>query len=484
MTSDLFGNLSSELDQYRREVETQCGRGILTFPSAETARLGRILFFNLKKGGFCTHLVTGRRTWNPRDESFEAARSAARRGCKIERAFLLPDRYLRHDPSLKEHIDLDREAGIRTLVLDVSDLVSTLALPSDATLDYAVWDDELVCAAVYHAETAATGPSEWRLSAREEDLGLYRDTANVLKSKAPVASLGAASPSELEEPVVTTAPIARMLASVLCRADRPSTEDCFWLHGPWQYLRIFGMAPTPQRNAEFFLDSLGTLARDRRHPRVLVSATCDYSMLAHLLRAYRSENASAEVTVVDLCETPLFLCKWYAKMVSQTIETHASGILDWKCVKPFDVICTDSFLSRFPPSMKKNLISKWRDLLRPGGKVVTATRIEPSWSEDSIRYTPNQKDAFRNRVYEQARRWRDFLGIDPDEMAKDARLFAERARNYSVRSREELVELFEGGGFAFDRLDLTELRGYVHPRRSEPGTHRSATYAQIVASRL
>ena len=484
MKSHLFGSLFSEIRQYWQEVEARSAGEVLTFPCTETDRLGRALFSNLQKGGFCTHLVTGRRAWNCRSAFFEAARAAARRGLRIERAFLLPGRYLRHDSTLQEHVDLDQEAGIRTLVLDAADVVGTLALPPHATLDYGVWDDALCCTAVYRTETAASGPSEWRLSAREDEVEFYRNVASVLKSKAPAVPLGTGSPSELEEPVVTTAPMAKMLAPVLCRANRSSAETCASSHGFWQYLRVFKIAPSPQRHADFYLDSLGALARDGRHERVLISGASDYCMLAHLLWAYQNENATVNVTVVDLCDTPLFLCRWYAKLVSQAVDTYASDILDFKTDKAFDVICTDSLLSRFPASEKKSFVSKWRNLLRPGGKVVTALKINPSWSEESIRMTPGEKDAFCDRVYEQARRWREFLGIDPDEMAKEAQRYAGRGMKYSFRSRKEIVELFEGGGFALDRLELTELRGYVEYRQSAPGVYQGATYAHVVASRL
>lgn len=43
---------------------------------------------------------------------------------------------------------------------------------------------------------------------------------------------------------------------------------------------------------------------------MLISGTADYSMLAHLLQAYRNVEAAVHVTVLDRCETPLYLCRW------------------------------------------------------------------------------------------------------------------------------------------------------------------------------
>ncbi len=484
MNSALFSSLSSELGQYWQEVEAQSGREVLAFPSSENDRLGRVLFTNLRKGGFCTHLVTGRRAWNCRAEYFEAARAAARRGLKIERAFLLPNRYLRHDPSLREHVDLDTESGIRTRVLDVADVVGTLALPSHASLDYGVWDDELVCAAVYRTETAASGPAAWRVSVRDEDVRLYLDTAKALKGNATAVPVGATPPCALEEPVVATAPIAKMLAPVLCRIDRESGQSCAGYHGFWQYLRIFKFAPTPEKHAGFIFDALGDLARDGSYQRVLISGAADYCILAHVLRVYRKNNARADVTVVDLCETPLVLCKWYANLVSQTVETRASDILDLKTDRPFDVIFSQSMLSMIRPSMRKDLVSKWRELLRPGGKMILTVGISPELPEDFVRRTQSQKDAFREGIHAAARRWRDFLGIDPDEMAKDARVYSARMAYYPVRSREELVELFESGGFTLDRLNLAEMYSNIDAAYIQSGVEVHRTFAELVASRL
>ena len=140
MSTDLFSSLSSELGRYRQVVDTRSGGDVVTFPGIETDGLGRVLFSNLEKGGGCTHLVTGHRAWNCPSEFFESARAAARCGLKIERAFLLPARHFRHDPSLKEHVGLDLEAGIRTLVLYVGDVIASLAERSPESLEFGLWD--------------------------------------------------------------------------------------------------------------------------------------------------------------------------------------------------------------------------------------------------------------------------------------------------------------------------------------------------------
>ena len=287
-----------------------------------------------------------------------------------------------------------------------------------------------------------------------------------------------------DDPVITTAPLAHRAARVLCRGERGSAEDCSWYHGFWQYLRVFDLAATPYRHGEFFDAVLAALAGDGAYRRVLVSGAADYAMLAVVLQAYRGVDADHEIGVVDLCETPLFLCRWYADSVAAAVETHVSDVLDWKSAKPFDVVCTHSFLSRFPPARRNDLMSKWRELLRPGGRIVTTTRINPSWSPDSASFTRDQIRAFKERVFQEALKWRAILDVDPDEMSSRAEVHAERTMTHSLTSEDEVAGLFRSGGFTVDRLDLIERSGNLDSRQSGPGTHQNATYAEIVAVRV
>ena len=290
----------------------------------------------------------------------------------------------------------------------------------------------------------------------------------------------------LKEPILDSARTAYRVAQRLCRKDSASGNDCSWYHGLWQYLRLFNLVATPAQNAGFFLDALGTLAREGRYRRVLVSGTADYSMPAHVLWAYRMENAVVDVTVVDLCETPLFLSRWYAERVSATVKTHAGDILDYECAKPFDVICTHGFLRRFAPEGRKSLVAKWRGLLRPGGKVVTTKRIVPPLAQGTVRFRRGQVEAFRNATLREAQKWRDFLDADLEELGRQAELFAERkarSRIPGLGSAREIAELFEGGGFAIDRLESVDVPLKASQITRGREASKSAEHAQVVATR-
>ena len=285
-----------------------------------------------------------------------------------------------------------------------------------------------------------------------------------------------------DEPLLLSAPLAKSAATLFCHKDSASGQDCSWIHGPWQYLRALRLVTTPEHQADFLCTALQSLARTA-HRRVLISGAADYSMLAHVLRTYAKEGVSADVTVVDLCETPLFLCRWYARGFGVRVETVASDILDYKAVEPFDLVCTHAFLEQFSPAGRKFLMAKWQKLLRPGGAVVTVTSLRPSAAPEEARFAPDQARAFRDTAVRRAEESRDVLAVDPEEVAKWVEVYTQRCCTYPIRSREEILGLFIEGGFAIEYFDSGELGAVAGRQPSGPTAAGSADYAQVIASR-
>ena len=263
--------------------------------------------------------------------------------------------------------------------------------------------------------------------------------------------------------------MADKLSATLCNRD----VDCSWYHGFWQYLRLFGLASSPGRHGRFFRDALAPL-NDRG---VLVSGCADYGMLAQAVGAC----PESEISVVDICETPLHLCRWYAGKRARTVRTHRADILEWQASESFDAVCSHSFLSRFPGNRRPDLVSQWRRLLKPGGKVVTTTRINPSWTPEQSGFSPQQVRDFSDKVFREADSRADALGIDPEVLAVRGRIYAERSMNFSITSRDEIDDLFTKGGFGLGRLELTRIGGALGS--SGPGTNQGGTYVEVVAVR-
>lgn len=469
----LYEILAAETLRYLDKAKSDLAGEVFSCPPSQFDRVGHVLFTNLKVGGYCTLVVTGRHAWNPRSLYYETCRLAAKRGCKIDRAFLLPHRHCRHDPTLQEQLRLDQSAGIATHILYIGDLISTLVLPYAESLEFALWDDCVACMAVYGQPEATGVPAEWRLSRRDEDTQPIAETIDVLRTRATsLSDVGELHSLDLEEPMVTTAPIARTLAPVLCLGDHVAPNDCSWYHGIWQYLRIFNMVSTPTWHASFYAGALAELAQAGNFSKILISGTADYSVLAHILWAFKKESSEVHPTVLDLCETPLLLCKWYAKLAGVPIRTVSEDLLSSVDLGKFDAIVTDAFLTRFSPGDRVRVVERWRDLLRIGGRVVTTIRVDAVVC-DVIRANPAQADAFRRRALREAQQWRGFIGISPEQLANEAQRYAERMVSCPVASEAEIRALFMGAGFSLIKLELIDV----------PGELIATTYAELVAER-
>jgi SAM-dependent methyltransferase len=287
-----------------------------------------------------------------------------------------------------------------------------------------------------------------------------------------------------EEPLGESAPLAHQLAQTHCRPVPLTGEDCAWYHGFWQHLRLMGLTKTSGGQAPFLVEKLRGLARARESPRVLVSGSADYSMPAHALWAYGAEGAALRLAVVDRCETPLVLCRWYAERHAATVATHRTDILDYEAPEPVDVVFTNSFLGSFDPASRPRLVAAWRRILRPGGTLLFTNRLRPKAGVGALGFDAEQARGFVEAARREAERRRAVVGIDPDDAARRAQAYAERYRSHPVRSREEIADLLEAGGFAIDHLEVVTHGGREGAEGvSGPSMAERAEYVRVVGRR-
>ena len=118
------------------------------------------------------------------------------------------------------------------------------------------------------------------------------------------------------------------------------------------------------------------------------------------------------------------------------------------------------------------------------GKLITSARISSEPSDTPTSWSPEQIQAFGEKIRAEAWRWREMLGIDPDVMAKEAEIYtSQNDRRYPIGPAKEFAALFERGGFHLDRFELVPWTGKVGEQAAGPGTNQAGTYAHVVASR-
>jgi hypothetical protein len=156
-------------------------------------------------------------------------------------------------------------------------------------------------------------------------------------------------------------------------------------------------------DADYFVDALRDVAR-RGATRVLISGTAEYAMLAILLHAYRVEGVQPRVTVTDICETPLAICRWYADRHDVAIQTQSCDILNERVDDEFDLIVTHAFLGWFCDADRRRIVAQWHAMLRSGGFVLTSQRIFSESPAGPWRSSPEDSEKATQKILAENRR--------------------------------------------------------------------------------
>jgi len=238
---------------------------------------------------------------------------------------------------------------------------------------------------------------------------------------------------------------------------------------------VLGLGTTPAGHADFFFHAFESVAA--RRPRVLIAGGADYAMFAYALAACRARGLEAEFSMIDWCETPLMLSRWYGERESTPLRTMCRDLLEPGDEPGYDVICTQALLGYFSPQHRPRLIANWHRALRPGGLVVTANRLRPGAADAPAVFSALQVEEFVQIVLHKAR-----AASLAAELAVDAQRYASRQAHWPVRSTEEVRALFEGAGFRIAHLSCAPMAsGAGEAQLNVPTVAGSASYARIVA---
>ena len=278
-----------------------------------------------------------------------------------------------------------------------------------------------------------------------------------------------------------SANLAYSIAKDHCRSNDGLSNDCSWYHGSWLFFRTLGLVSDPGIHKPLFIEGFKPLLKSDDFSRVLISGAVDYSMLATVLEIYQKNNTELDVTVVDICQTPLELCQWYAKQQGEVINTITSDILNFSSTELFDVICTHAFMGNFDKRQRLDLVSSWGSLLRIGGKVITVQRIRPGFNYKKARFSRQQARLFGDSVLQQAKKQSDLFLTEAVKIGAMAEEYAQKFFSYPVHSKEEIKQLFTNAGFIVEKLEVHQFGEKNKSSLSGPTIPDLAEYAFIIA---
>ena len=285
-----------------------------------------------------------------------------------------------------------------------------------------------------------------------------------------------------DDVLAQSARLAHRLALEHCR--HTAGADCTWYHGTWQYLRALGVSKTAGGHAKFLTDTLRSLVAGGGVRRVLISGSADDAMTLIALEAFRDAKVRPELTLIDICETPLALSRWSAERVGGTVATQRTDILDYAVDVPFDVVMSNSFLSYFEPAVRPRLFVRWASLLRPGGKLLLTNRLRPGAPAAPLGFTANQAQVFCAAVRREAERRQEDLGLDPATVEGWAREYTRRFKSFPLGAADEVLELLRSAGFVAERVDTALFPGLQGGDAvAGPSSSDRADYVRVLATR-
>lgn len=443
---------------------------------------GTHILSNLATHGFATQYYSGQASWRTRaskgtrDDYFSATREAVREGRDITRVYVLDDLEQLEETAFRETVIDDVRAGVDTQYILLSQL------PDPEARDFAIWDDELVAdveyvardiqslslqQCTYHCDLASRQrASDWR--------------RQILRHAVRCPDL----PSErslLERSAFT---LSQDWADH-CTQANGSANGCVDYHLPWQMLKLCGMVSTPAWHASFYRKAITSwcIANDGDDPleprRVLITGLADYGMLYWLIQSLPPDvRSTSEFHVLDICQTPLESCAWLRAELERQIPglrlnltLHHEDLLDHR--QPdgvYDLVLSDAFLTRFTQyDDKKDVMTEWLRVLRPGGRLFTTARIRSGLDD----INDSHRQAFIFRAIERAQD----LDLDTEHVKVAATAYSSYVSSFPFDDAAHVRSFLN---------TFSDQTSYVEPDCTSLSVHEMvpAYYARIQVERL
>lgn len=265
-----------------------------------------------------------------------------------------------------------------------------------------------------------------------------------------------------EHPSATRCEPAARLAFVLSATH---CQDCRGYHAVWPYLRLIDPPRGVDADRDLLLETLAPLLD--AGTTVLIAGSADAGLAECVLDA--AGDRSVDLTVMDLCETPLQQCAaLLGKRAAGRLVTRCASITSQAVAPPVDLIVAHSVLSFLSPDDLAQAAAFIDHSLRPAGRLVMTTAL-------GRRAPATDPATFRHHVLTQLAARSVAL---PDEVPAFTTLLEAFALGRAQRAspfldRDALLQWLNAAGLSVETiLDLRrgtgfDSRGDPIPRASE-----------------
>ena len=219
--------------------------------------------------------------------------------------------------------------------------------------------------------------------------------------------------------------------------------DCRNQHALWSYLRLSRASTGAEKqDSKLEAELRGFFAGGRTH--VLIAGAQDTGLLALVARA--GAGFRLNITVLDICGTPLELCGKLAGQWSLPIETVQQDLFDLDVEWRFDVVLVHGTLNFIAAERHAEVLRRLQRSLRPGGRMALLFNTSRAVAAD---LAAENHAEYADFVLSELKR----LGIPlPDQEAAIRERLIDRARQREQRDRQfadsdEVVALVDAAGF-------------------------------------
>ena len=233
--------------------------------------------------------------------------------------------------------------------------------------------------------------------------------------------------------------------------DTCGDAGCAPYHRIRQTLRLLGLALSLETDGAFIAAAIQQAARRRPAPRFLIAGAADNGVLTVVAGALPGPG-SAAITLIERCETPLALNCRYAERVGIALVAVRAEVAEFDA-PAFDLVCAHSLFGQLSPEQRSAAARAWFRQLRPGGTVVTASRIRPG--HGGTAFSAAEAAHFARRVSAAAASRPLPAGVPLDELLKAVADYTAQYASHPVRSRGELEAPFAEAGFRTERAEAT-----------------------------
>jgi 2-polyprenyl-3-methyl-5-hydroxy-6-metoxy-1,4-benzoquinol methylase len=171
-------------------------------------------------------------------------------------------------------------------------------------------------------------------------------------------------------------------------------------------------------------------------------------MLATLHEAITTAEANPAITIYDICRTPLMACEWYADKHGLKITCVCDNIITSPNMPlgTYDLIVTDEFLTVLKQEYKPQIVSRWKELLKPGGTIVTTAMIGGPTS-------PELREGYARRAQRLLAQHLDLFPdfVKPQELIERFVRFAKLHTRHMLAHEDQIRDLFADFELSFSR---------------------------------